>query len=286
MSAAAAMTTDDRRGEVSEVDAASFQTVRPRLFGIAYRMLASTAEADDVVQETWIRWQGTDRSKVRNSAAFLATTTARLASNVLQSARAWRETYIGPRLPEPVDSGADPALRAERGEALEHAVLVLLEKLGPTERAAYVLRVAFDYPYRQVSEVLALSEANARQLVTRARGHLAGERRRQVSATEQQRLLEAFVAAAEAGELATLERLLAAEVVTCSDRGGPLHPADDPVVGVRASQVSSSVPRGGSRSSRLRSPSRRTGGRRSPSLATRSSASAPSSLGLPSRAGR
>jgi RNA polymerase sigma factor (sigma-70 family) len=199
---------------IAPVDAASFEAVRPRLFGIAYRTLESAADADDVVQNTWIRWQRTDRDQVRDAAAFLATTTKRLALNVAQSAHTRHETAIQPWHPEPVDVGADPTLGAERREALELALLMVLEKLSPTERAAYVLREAFDYPYRQISDVLAVSEANARQLVTRARLRLAGERRRQVSAVEQQRLLDAFVDAAQTGDLTTLERLLAADVVT------------------------------------------------------------------------
>jgi RNA polymerase sigma-70 factor (ECF subfamily) len=154
---------------VSYADAASFHTVRPRLFGIAYRVLGSRTDADDVVQEAWLRWQGTDRSKVRDTAAFLAATTTRLAINVTQSARVRHETPIELRPVEPVDTGDDPSLRAERREAFELAVRTLEEKLSPTERAAYVLRVAFDYPYRQIADRLAVSEVNARQLVTRAR---------------------------------------------------------------------------------------------------------------------
>jgi RNA polymerase sigma factor (sigma-70 family) len=194
-----------------DADAASFHTVRPRLFGIAYRVLGSASEADDVVQDAWIRWQGTDRSKVRDAAAFLAATTTRLAINVGQSARARHETAIGPRPVEPVDTRADPALGAEQREALELAVRTLLEKLSPTERAVYVLREAFDYPYRQIAQVLALSEENARQVVLRARRRLAGEHRRQVRTAEQRRLVDAFVAAA-AGDIATLEHLLVADV--------------------------------------------------------------------------
>ena len=200
----------DRAGEVSEADAALFQTVRPRLFGIAYRVLGSASEADDVVQETWIRWQGTDRSNVRDATAFLATTTTRLAINVKQSARARRETHIGLPLVDPVDAAANPSLDAEQSEALESGVRVLLQKLSPAERAAYVLREAFDCSYRHISEVLALSEANARQLVTRARRRLGGDHRRPFGATEHRRLLDAFVAAAQTGDIATLEQVLAA----------------------------------------------------------------------------
>src|SRR5262245_35163674 len=123
----------------------AFAAVRPRLFGIAYRMLGTAVEAEDVVQEAWLRWQAADRGAVRDPEAFLVTTTTRLALNVVQSARKRRETYIGPWLPEPVDTRDDPELGAERREALALAVLVLLEKLSPAERAAYVLREAFDY---------------------------------------------------------------------------------------------------------------------------------------------
>jgi RNA polymerase sigma-70 factor (ECF subfamily) len=201
---------------IAPVDPASFEAARPRLFGIAYRTLESAADAEDVVQDTWIRWQRTDRNEVRDAAAFLATTTKRLALNVAQSARARRETTIDPWHPEPVDVHDDPTVGAERREALELAVRMLLEKLSPTERAAYVLREAFDYPYRQISDVLATSEANARQLVTRARLRLGSEPRRPVSAVEQQRFIDAFVDTAQTGDLTTLEQLLAAHVVTSS----------------------------------------------------------------------
>jgi len=201
---------------IAPVDHASFEATRPRLFGIAYRTLESAADAEDVVQDTWIRWQRTDRNKVRDAAAFLATTTKRLALNVAQSAPARRETSIDPWHSEPVDVQADPTLGAERREALELAVRMLLETLSPTERAAYVLREAFDYPYRQISDVLATTEANARQLVTRARLRLASERRTRVSAAEQQRFIDAFVDAAQTGDLTTLEQHLTAHIVTSS----------------------------------------------------------------------
>jgi RNA polymerase sigma-70 factor, ECF subfamily len=201
---------------IAPVDPASFEAARPRLFGIAYRTLESAADAEDVVQDTWIRWQRTDRNEVRDAAAFLATTTKRLALNVAQSARARRETSTDPWHPEPVDVQADPTLGAERREALALAVRMLMEKLPATERAAYVLREAFDYPYRQISDVLATSEANARQLVTRARLRLASEPRRRAGAAEQQRFIDAFVDAAQTGDLTTLEQLLAAHVVTSS----------------------------------------------------------------------
>jgi RNA polymerase sigma-70 factor (ECF subfamily) len=185
--------------------------VRPRLLGIAYRVLGSWADADDVVQDTWMRWHRIDRRAVRDPAAFLTTVATRLAINVSQSARARHETVTW--LQEPVDSAVDPRSEAESRDALTLAIRVLGERLTPGERAAYVLRVAFDYPYRRIAEVTAVSEANARQLVKRARGHLSGEGHRTVSAREQQRLLDVFVAAAETGDLRTLERTLVAETV-------------------------------------------------------------------------
>src|SRR3954447_8373961 len=156
---------------VSDADAASFHTLRPRLFGIACRVLGSATDADDVVQDTWIRWQGTDRSQVRDPIGFLVTAATRLALTLGQSAHARRETSIGLQSDGPVDTRADPSLGAERCEAIELAARALLEKLSPTERAVYVLREAFDYPYRDIGRLLALSEANARPLVTRARRH-------------------------------------------------------------------------------------------------------------------
>ena len=187
---------------------AAFLSVRPRLFGIAYRMLGSAAEAEDVVQDVWLRWQTTDRSLVLDSAAFLATTTTRLAINVMQSARSRREKHAGPGLPERVDASADPERGAERGEGLEAGILLLLEKLSPTERAAYILREAFDYTYRDIAKALRLEETNARQVMTRARQHVADGRKMPANSTEQRRLFDAFMAATQTGDVALLEGTL------------------------------------------------------------------------------
>jgi len=216
---------------VSEHDTAEFEAVRPRLFGIAYRMLGSVAEAEDIVQEAWLRWQKYDRATVLEPSAFLTTVTTRLAINEAKSAHARRETYVGPWLPEPVDTSADPALGAERGEALELAVLVLLERLSPVERAAYVLREAFDYPYAQIATMLEITEANARQHVSRARRHLAEGRREPVGRDEQRRLLDAFLVAARVGDFDALEELLTADAVSYSDGGGLVRAARIPVAG-------------------------------------------------------
>jgi RNA polymerase sigma-70 factor, ECF subfamily len=193
---------------VSEEDAATFEAVRPRLFGVAYRILGGAAEAEEVVQDTWIRWHGTDRRVVRNATAFLTTASARLALNIADSARARHEAANG-WMPEPIDAGADPTVEVEADEALELAVRTLSERLSPTERAVFVLREAFDYPYRQVADVLGLSEANARQLLVRARARLASGRR-PAAGGDHRRLLAAFTAAADTGDLAPLEHLLAA----------------------------------------------------------------------------
>src|ERR1700758_4181895 len=209
----------------------AFAGVRPRLFGIAYRMLGSAAEAEDVVQDVWLRWQSTNRKVVENPPAFLATTTTRLCINLAQSAHTRHETYVGTWLPEPVDTSSDPGLGAERSEALKLAVLLLLEKLSPTERAAYVLREAFDYSYDQIASILQMEEANVRQLVSRARKHIADGRRESVSSNEQRRLLEAFVTAAQKGDMAALEGLLAEDVVSYADGGGFVRAAAVPVSG-------------------------------------------------------
>ena len=194
-----------------------FAGVRARLFSIAYRMLRRAAEAEDIVQDVWLRWQATDRSVVDNPSAFLAKTTTRLCLNFAQSAPSRRETCIESGLPELVDTSNNPTLGAERTEALTLAVVVLLEKLSPTERAAYVLREAFDYSYRQIADILRMEEVNTRQLVSRARKHITAGRRTRVSSIEQRRLLEAFIAAAHKGEMAPLEDLFAEDVVSYSD---------------------------------------------------------------------
>jgi RNA polymerase sigma-70 factor (ECF subfamily) len=221
-------------GEADDLEqaAAVFAVVRPRLFGIAYRMLGSAVEAEDLVQDVWLRWQTSDRSTVTNPAAYLATAITRLAINATRSARVRRETYIGPWLPEPVDTSADPHLGAERNEALEFAVLLVLERLSPTERAAYILREAFDYPYSQIAEILRASEAATRQWVSRARKRLVAQRRNPVTGQEQRELLTAFVAAARLGDLAALEQLLADDVISYSDGGGAVRASRIPVVGL------------------------------------------------------
>lgn len=205
------MATVPREGGLSH-----FVRARPRLLGIAYRILRSAAEAEDVVQDVWLRWQTTDRSVVRNPQAFLATTATRLAINVSDSARSRRETCVG--LPEPIGTADDPCLGVERSQDLEVAVLLLLEKLEPRERAAYVLREAFDYSYLEIARILRISPENARQVVTRARKHIAAGRCAPVTSAERGTLLSAFVRAAQKGDLQGLERLLAGDSLVRSRR--------------------------------------------------------------------
>jgi RNA polymerase sigma-70 factor (ECF subfamily) len=188
---------------------AEFRPVRPRLLSIAYRILGSWAEAEDVVQDAWLRWQTCDRRVVRNPTAFLVTTTTRLAINAATSARARRETYVGDRFPEGVETSDLPAIEAERREALQHGIRLVLQRLAPTERAAYILRQAFDYPYPRIADLLRISEANARQLVSRATKHLAVAQRRPPTSAEQLRLVHAFGVAAQHGDLSVLEDLFA-----------------------------------------------------------------------------
>lgn len=214
-----------------EQAARDFVAARPKLFGIAYRVLGSAVEAEDVVQEAWLRWQNTNRSDVHDPVAFLATVATRLAINFSQSARVRRESYTGTWIPEPVDTRLDPQLGAERAEALDLAVLFLLEKLNPPERAAYILREAFDYPYRQIADILETSEANTRQLVSRARKRLAAERKAPVNSAAHRRLLEVFLAAAQTGDLSALEEVLTEDVVSYTDGDGVRGASRIPVVG-------------------------------------------------------
>ncbi|MFC5801915.1 RNA polymerase sigma-70 factor [Streptomyces formicae] len=221
-----------------------FVELRPRLFGIAYRVLGSAAEAEDVVQEVWLRWQKTDRPTVISPVAFLSSATTRLAINVAQSARVRRETYIGPWLPEPIDTSTDPEVGAQRAEALELALLLVMERLNPTERAAYVLREAFDYSYAEIAEILQLSLVNVRKIVSRARRHLSAEPRETVDTAEHRRLLDAFVSAAQTGNVASLEALLTPAAVSLSDGNGMRGVARVPVLGrARVANLATAYPR-------------------------------------------
>jgi RNA polymerase sigma-70 factor (ECF subfamily) len=208
-----------------------FEAHRQRLFSLAYRMLGSAADAEDVVQTAWLRWSSS--RDVRDPAAFLTTVVARLCLDELGSARARRETYVGPWLPEPVPtSELGPLETAEQRESVSLAALTLLERLTPAERAVTVLRDAFDYPYADIAAVVGLTEANCRQLYRRARGRLAEDAppRFDVAPTAHLELGARLFAAAAVGDLTSLEQALAADVVLVSDGGGLASAARRPVV--------------------------------------------------------
>ncbi|MFD9128893.1 RNA polymerase sigma-70 factor [Kitasatospora sp. NPDC059571] len=208
---------------------------RARMFGLAYRLLGSAAEAEDVVQDAYLRWSAADRAQIGHPGAWLARVVTNLCINRLTSARVQRERYVGPWLPEPVftqDGSLGPMESAEQRDAVSTAWLVLLERLTPTERAVYVLREAFGYGHRDVAGVLDLTEANCRQLYRRAVRRVAEPGPRFAPAVERQRqLVESFVTAAREGDLAGLERLLAEDVLWWSDGGGKVSAALRPIVG-------------------------------------------------------
>jgi RNA polymerase sigma-70 factor, ECF subfamily len=209
------------------------ETLRRHGFGVAYRMLGSVSEAEDVAQEALLRLTRLEGS-IDEPAAWMTTVVTRLSINVLKSARARRESYIGPWLPEPLveDPAAGPASRAELADSLSLALLVLLERLTPVERAAYLLREVFGYEYAQIAAILERSEVSSRQLVTRARKHLeAGRPRFDPDEAARDALLERFLAAAEEGDLQALEELLARDAVLYADSGGKAMAPPEPLVG-------------------------------------------------------
>ncbi|WP_252125310.1 sigma factor-like helix-turn-helix DNA-binding protein [Streptomyces sp. MBT84] len=203
---------DGRSAGRGDGSADVFLGTTPKLFAIGMRILHDVGEAQDIVQETWLRWVRTDHSVVVCPPAFLATVAARLAINVSQSARWRREILASPWLPESADFSAEPGTAVEHQEAVHTAIMLLMERLPPTERAVYLLRTAFDYPYARISEVLHVREAYARQLMRRARTHLTTARRRPVSTTAHRRLVRAFRQAADTLDLSELEELLVADL--------------------------------------------------------------------------
>jgi RNA polymerase sigma-70 factor (ECF subfamily) len=201
----------------------AFAAERNRLLGVAYRMLGSRADAEDVLQDAWLRWKEAGSEQVRSTQAWLTTVVTRLAIDKLRSAKARREVYIGPWLPEPL---ADidpftPESKAEQASDLSLAFLNLLERLGPEERAAFVLHDAFDCDYDDIAEVLGKTPAACRQLVHRARERVTGERRRfQVDEAARRRMLERFIQAANDGDIEGLKSIFATDALLISDGGG------------------------------------------------------------------
>ena len=235
------------------------EALRRHGFGLAYRMLGTVADAEDVVQEALARLARVDEH-LDEPAAWVTTVTTRLAIDHLRRERVRREHYIGPWLPEPLledvaSSVGGPAETAEFAESLSQAFLVVLEQLTPVERAAFLLRVVFDYPYAEVAAIIGRSPVNCRQLVARARKHLAAARPRfDADPDLRRRLLERFLTAAEEGDLAGLEALLAEDAVLYADGGGQAVAARHPLVG--AARIARCLPRSPARPSRTTIPTR------------------------------
>ncbi|MET9695326.1 RNA polymerase sigma factor SigJ [Streptomyces sp. NPDC006529] len=207
---------------VSDVD--RFEAARPRLEAIAYRLLGSASEAEDAVQETFLRWQAADVGRIEVPEAWLTKVLTNWCRNQLTSARARRETYVGRWLPEPL-LGGDPMLgpadTAEQRDSVSYAVLVLLERLSPDERAVYVLREAFGHRHREIAEILEITESAAQQIYHRAKKHIAdGRARTETDGATARRIVEEFLAAATSGRTEPLLRLLTQDAVSVGDGGG------------------------------------------------------------------
>jgi RNA polymerase sigma-70 factor (ECF subfamily) len=209
-----------------------FTAHRSLLFTVAYEMLGSAADADDVVQETWLRWAGADQAAVREPRAYLVRIVTRQALNRLRTVSRRREDYVGEWLPEPLLTSPDVADDVELAESVSIAMLTVLETLGPTERAVLVLHEVFDVPYDEIAEAVGKSSAAVRQIAHRAREHVAARRPRMaVSRPEQQRVVDRFLAAVTAGDVQGLMDVLAPDVVVIADSGGLAPAARRPVVG-------------------------------------------------------
>jgi RNA polymerase sigma-70 factor (TIGR02957 family) len=207
---------------VDDVDL--FEASRHRLEAIAYRLLGSAAEAEDAVQEVFLRWQAADRERIEVPQAWLTKVLTNQCLNQLASARVRRETYVGRWLPEPLLAGdpmLGPADTAEQRESVSLAVLTLMERLSPVERAVYVLREAFDYPHREIAEILEITEASSQQTFHRAKRHLSdGRPRTAIDEATARRIVEEFLAAATSGETEPLVRMLTADAIAIGDGGG------------------------------------------------------------------
>jgi RNA polymerase sigma-70 factor, ECF subfamily len=222
--------------------AATFEPHRRRLLGLAYRMLGSMADAEDAVQETYLRWHATDRDRVSDPRAFLMTTTTRICLDMLTSARARREEYVGPWLPEPVvdTAGLAPDSRTELAEDLSIALLLILDQLSPLERGAFLLHDVFDFSFSEVGTALERSEAACRQLASRARAHVRAARPRGAIPSparsgqvdeKHAKLMSAFAAATASGDLGALTQMLASDVRIVTDGGGKVRSALEVIEG-------------------------------------------------------
>jgi RNA polymerase sigma-70 factor, ECF subfamily len=232
MEAAAPSSQSEASGGQNHLEV--FNQHRSLLFSIAYRMLGSVADAEDMLQDTFIRWQATSDTRIESPKAFLVTIISRLCVNHLQSARVKREEYFGQWLPEPLSTmpASDPFAATGIYASLSMAFLLLLERLTPLERAVFLLREVFDYEYAEVARMLGQSEANCRQILRRAKQHVTEERPRfDVSPQEQQRLLQEFLEATSLGDMQGLLALLSKDVVLYTDGGGKATAVPNPVYG-------------------------------------------------------
>jgi RNA polymerase sigma-70 factor (TIGR02957 family) len=209
-----------------------FVTHRGLLFTVAYEMLGSAADAEDVVQETWLRWADVDQAEVRDPRAYLVRIVTRQALNRLRTVSRQREDYVGEWLPEPLLTSPDVAADAELAENISIAMLTILETLGPAERAVFVLHEVFETPYDEIAEVVGKTPAAVRQIAHRAREHVAARRpRMQVDRAEQEAALRKFIAAVTSGDVQGLVELLAPDVVLIADGGGLVPAARKPLIG-------------------------------------------------------
>ena len=208
----------------------AFSELRPLLFSVAYRMTGTRADAEDILQDAFLRWQSTDQTAVQSPKAFLTTVVSRLALDTLKSTHRQREVYVGPWLPEPmIGPASEPA---ELADSLSFAFLHLLESLPASERVAFLMREVFDADYKEVAETLEITEANARQLVSRAREHLRSRRpKRKVDPAKHRQLLSEFLQACAAGDATSLFSLLKEDAILYSDGGGKRPAALKPIYG-------------------------------------------------------
>ena len=213
--------------------AATFESHRHRLEDLAYRMTGRVSVAEDLVQESYLRWQGADHSAIRSPAAYLTTVVTRLCLDELKSARSRREEYTGPWLPEPhVEEATDPEERVERAEAVSMALLTLLETLSPVQRATFLLREVFGYDYETISQIVEKSEAHCRKIAQRARNHVEeGKPRYETSEKEKEQLVERFFEATQKGDPEALAKTLARDATLYSDGGEVAYAAKRPIRG-------------------------------------------------------
>jgi len=217
---------------VTDSALAIFEEHRSQLFGIAYRMLGSVADAEDLIQDAWLKWSSVDTDQVDQARAYLARTIANLSLNRLKSAAARRETYVGPWLPEPLVTEEDAAYEVEQAEAVSLAMLVVLETLSPLERAVFVLKEVFGFSFGEIAGMLDRSETSVRQVGTRARSHVQARRPRyDAPADTRRRVTDEFLAACLGGDLNQVMELLAPDVTAWTDGGGKIRAALRPLHG-------------------------------------------------------